>query len=121
MRTEIRLSAQSQAAIARLSADDRPRGANQSDLALSQIRARNDVEAIQAWLKNYESPNTHANYRKEAERFLLWALAELIGLTKIPVDDLRQFRLFLDAPKPSHMLWALISEMRPLASSPTTT
>lgn len=117
MTNELQLSAQSQAAIARLSIDGRARGANQADLSLSQINAGNDVEAIRAWLDNYrDRSTTYANYRKEAERLLLWALADAIGLSSIPAADLRHFRRFLDDPAPSDRLWALISDVRPLAS-----
>src|SRR3546814_9245097 len=39
-----------------------------------QIAAATDVDAITAWLARFvDSPNTFANYRKEAERLLLWS------------------------------------------------
>lgn len=36
----------------------------------------NDYDAIHLWLKQQENFNTYRSYRKEAERFLLWALLE---------------------------------------------
>jgi len=42
-----------------------------------QLAASNDLEAVQAWLAEFrDSPQTLRNYRKEAERLLLWALLE---------------------------------------------
>src|SRR3546814_14581235 len=39
-----------------------------------QIAATTDIEAITAWLARFvDSPNTFGNYRKEAERLLLWS------------------------------------------------
>src|SRR3546814_10130420 len=39
-----------------------------------QIAATTDVDAITAWLARFmDSPNTFSNYRKEAERLLLWS------------------------------------------------
>ena len=67
-----------------------------------QLAASNDLEAIQAWLAEFhDSPQTLRNYRKEAERLLLWALLErgkpLSSLTR---EDCLQYELFLADPQP---------------------
>ena len=67
-----------------------------------QIAATNDLQAVQAWLAEFEqSPQTLRCYRKEAERLLLWAISEkqkpLSSLTR---DDLRHYQKFLADPQP---------------------
>ena len=67
-----------------------------------QISAKNDLEAVQSWLSEFdESPQTQRSYRKEAERLLLWALIEkqkpLSSLTR---DDLRGYQEFMTDPQP---------------------
>jgi hypothetical protein len=54
---------------------DGSQGLNRGDRAL--LAVRNDMEAICAWLKT-RKPGGHSvrSYRKEAERFLLWAIIE---------------------------------------------
>jgi len=83
-----------------------------------QIRAETDLDAISLWLALYvESPATHAAYRKEAERLLLWALADALkGPGAIAQDDLRLFRAFLAAPERSNPIWAVIAELKPVSS-----
>src|SRR3990170_7079644 len=40
-----------------------------------QIRAKNDIEAVQCWLDEYKDrPATYRTYQKEAERFVLWCI-----------------------------------------------
>ncbi len=68
-----------------------------------QIKASNDLEAIQSWLAEFAtSPQTLRSYRKEAERLLLWSLIEkqkpLSSLTR---DDLRDYQYFLSNPTPT--------------------
>ncbi|MEI2783754.1 MAG: hypothetical protein V9H25_21990, partial [Candidatus Competibacter sp.] len=65
-----------------------------------QLAANNDLEAVQAWLAEFrDSPQTLRNYRKEAERLLLWALLErgkpLSGLTR---EDCILYENFLTDP-----------------------
>ncbi|KAH0433677.1 tyrosine-type recombinase/integrase [Paraburkholderia fungorum] len=93
-------------------------GSNLGDATRRQIRAETDLEAIALWLENYvDRATTHANYRKEAERLLLWALAEALqGPGAIAQEDLRVFRAFLAAPERSNPLWTLIAELKPLSS-----
>lgn len=70
------------------------------------ISANNDIEAIRAWLAEYEkSKKTYRNYQKEAERFLLWAVIERHKpLSSINADDLLAYSDFLDDPQP-HERW----------------
>ncbi|VVE37318.1 tyrosine-type recombinase/integrase [Pandoraea terrigena] len=95
-----------------------PFGSNLGDKALRQIRAETDLEAISLWLANYvESPSTHANYRKESDRLLLWAIADALkGPSAIAQEDLRLFRAFLAAPDPSNPIWTVIAELKPVSS-----
>lgn len=67
-----------------------------------QLAASNDLEAVQAWLAEFhDSPQTLRNYRKEAERLLLWALLErnkpLSSLTR---EDCILYENFLTDPQP---------------------
>lgn len=51
-------------------------GTNRSE-GTSSIEAQNDLEAIGSWLKaRAANPNTRSQYKKEAERFLLWITME---------------------------------------------
>jgi site-specific recombinase XerD len=68
-----------------------------------QIAADNDAAAIQAWLREFhDSPQTLRNYRKEAERLLLWSLIEqekpLSSLTR---EDMTAYQCFLADPQPA--------------------
>lgn len=40
------------------------------------LSAKNDYEAVQAWLALHESSATQRAYRKETERLILWAIVE---------------------------------------------
>lgn len=45
--------------------------------AIKQIAANTDIEGVKAWLAEFhDSPHTFRNYRKEAERLLLWSFQE---------------------------------------------
>jgi len=77
-------------------------GSNRVNDDRCQIAARNDMEAIQCWLGEYEdSPQTYRNYRKEAERLLLWGILEqqkpLSSLTR---EDFQDYEAFLKNPQP---------------------
>nr|WP_255503280.1 tyrosine-type recombinase/integrase [Cupriavidus sp. UME77] len=80
------------------------------------LEADNDLQAIQAWLAAKAPMASHASdhagevrlthtqlsYRKEAERFLLWAIFEnLTALSSVAVEDCVRFRDFLLDP-PAH-------------------
>ena len=69
------------------------------------LEAKNDYEAIAAWLATKHDPNgqgrtaTHRSYRKEAERLLLWAILEQgKPLSSLTVEDANAFKWFLAAP-----------------------
>lgn len=50
---------------------------NRAPAFACSLDASDDLDAIRIWLNARASnPNTEANYRKEAERFLLWCLVE---------------------------------------------
>ena len=52
-------------------------GTNRADTYAKLIQADNDLDAIKVWLDEYkDSPQTYRNYRKEAERLLLWSIIE---------------------------------------------
>lgn len=70
-------------------------GSNRGDR--SALSARNDMEAIQAWLARY-TPASHTRraYRKEAERLLLWATIEAAKpVSSLTVEDCIAYRNFL--------------------------
>jgi integrase len=69
------------------------------------LEAKNDYDAIAAWLATKHDPNgtgrtaTHRAYRKEAERLLLWAILENSKpLSSLTVEDVNAFKWFLAAP-----------------------
>ena len=69
------------------------------------LEAKNDYEAIAAWLATKHDPNgtgktaTHRAYRKEAERLLLWAILEHgKALSSLTVEDVNAFKWFLAKP-----------------------
>ncbi|MDB5794145.1 MAG: hypothetical protein JWR25_524 [Noviherbaspirillum sp.] len=62
-----------------------------------EIGPRNDYDAVQEWLKlKPAESNTWRSYRKEAERFLLWAIVERRRpLSSLSPDDCMAYRDFL--------------------------
>jgi site-specific recombinase XerD len=77
-------------------------GSNRADEGRSQLSARNDLDAVRAWLSNYaDKKTTFDNYRKEAERLLLWAVVQLgKPLSSLAHEDLLIFKGFLSDPQP---------------------
>lgn len=70
--------------------------------ALSHITANTDVEAVSAWLAEYQqSPQTWKCYRREAERLLLWLTHRGLTLGQVNREVLRDFEQFLADPQPS--------------------
>ena len=67
-----------------------------------QLAANNDLEAVRAWLAEFhDSPQTLRNYRKEAERLLLWALLERSKpLSSLTREDCLLYETFLADPQP---------------------
>ena len=53
-------------------------GTNRATGNRPQIAAQNDIDAIKAWLARFaDTKTTFDNYRKEAERLLLWSTVQL--------------------------------------------
>jgi len=78
-------------------------GTNRGDVENSQLSARDDLEAVRAWLANYaNTKTTYDNYRKEAERLLLWAVVQLgKPLSSLAHKDLLLFKAFLTDLQPA--------------------
>lgn len=81
---------------------DGSRGANRAPVQRCKIAAANDHAAVQAWLRlRLSGSHTWRAYRKEAERFLLWAvLHRRKPLSSLDGDDCVAYRDFLAAPGP---------------------
>ncbi len=81
---------------------DGSRGVNRAPAERCKVAAANDYEAIQAWLRlRVHGTHTWRAYRKEAERFLLWAVMERRkALSSLDGDDCVAYRDFLAAPGP---------------------
>jgi site-specific recombinase XerD len=79
---------------------------NRNTNGFCHIDATNDVEAITSWLDEFsDSPETWRNYRKEAERLLLWASITLNkSLSGLTCEDFRTYQHFLSDPTPTS-LW----------------
>ena len=77
-------------------------GSNRATGDRPQIAARNDSEAIRAWLARYtDTPATFQSYRKEAERLLLWSILQLgKPLSSLTHEDLLNYQGFLANPQP---------------------
>ncbi|MDR4127194.1 phage integrase family protein [Yanghanlia caeni] len=79
---------------------DGSKGRNRNQ-AFCLIQARNDLEAIQAYLYKYrDRPLTARAYRKELERFLLWCVCvRRIPMSSILTDDCEAYKDFIsDVP-----------------------
>lgn len=80
---------------------DGSQGTFRAPVATCILSARNDREAIQAWLALHESDATARAYRKEAERLVLWATVELgKPLSSLTTEDAISYRSFLRRPAP---------------------
>lgn len=80
-------------------------GSNRAPATRCKIAARNDHEAVQAWIDlrrpvaDTGNAHTWRAYRKEAERFLLWALFERRKpLSSLDGADCMEYRRFLAQP-----------------------
>jgi len=82
---------------------DGSNGSNRAPLARCKLAAQTDYDAIGAWLRlRVEASHTWRAYRKEAERFLLWAVIERRkALSSLDGDDCVAYRNFLAAPGPA--------------------
>ena len=77
-------------------------GTNRAAGRPAQIAAANDLDAIRAWLARFtDTKTTFENYRKEAERLLLWSIVELgKPLSSLTHDNLLAYQHFLADPQP---------------------
>jgi site-specific recombinase XerD len=87
---------------------DGTEGLNRAPGTPTRLSARNDLEAVRAWVSTYAgTPTTFMNYRKEAERLLLWSVVELRKpLSSLTHEDLLAFGHFLSDPQPASR-WVL--------------
>ncbi len=78
-------------------------GTNRATGGKSQIAATNDVDAIKAWLARFvDTKTTFENYRKEAERLLLWSTLQLEKpFSSLTHEDLLAYQRFLADPQPA--------------------
>jgi site-specific recombinase XerD len=81
-------------------------GANRATGRHAQIAAVNDLDALRAWLARFSDiQTTFENYRKEAERLLLWSIVQLgKPLSSLTHEDLLVYQHFLADPQPP-ALW----------------
>ncbi|MDY7537907.1 site-specific integrase [Undibacterium sp. RTI2.1] len=82
---------------------DGSHGANRASGNRPQIAATNDIDAIKAWLTRFhDTKTTFDNYRKEAERLLLWSTIQLgKALSSLTHEDLLMYQVFLENPQPA--------------------
>lgn len=78
-------------------------GKNRAKNGLAQIAASNDLDAIRAWLSRFvDTKTTFDNYRKEAERLLLWSVLQMgKPLSSLTHEDVLVYQYFLADPQPS--------------------
>jgi integrase len=78
-------------------------GANRATGRHAQIAATNDLDALRVWLTRFaDTKTTFENYRKEAERPLLWSIVQLgKPLSSLTHEDLLVYQHFLADPQPS--------------------
>lgn len=94
-------------------------GSNRARSASTVIAAQNDLQAIAAWLARFaDTRTTFDNYRKEAERLLLWAVAQQgKPLSSLTHEDLLVYQRFLADPQPASR-WVLARGRKPGRSHP---
>ncbi|WP_176060116.1 tyrosine-type recombinase/integrase [Paraburkholderia sp. BCC1876] len=68
-----------------------------------QVAADTDLDALRAWLARFaDTKTTFDNYRKEAERLLLWSVLQMgKPLSSLTHEDLLVYQHFLADPQPS--------------------
>lgn len=78
-------------------------GRNRAVGKVSQIRATDDLAAINAWLRNFtNSKETFQSYRKEAIRFMLWAAhAQGRSISDLTHEDMLAYLEFIEDPQPA--------------------
>ena len=81
---------------------DGSKGAFRSPKGTSTLAAKNDYQAVNAWLSLHEAAATVRSYRKEAERLMLWAILERgRPLSSLTTEDAIAYRAFLRRPSPA--------------------
>lgn len=82
---------------------DGSRGSNRASSGTRQINADNDIDAIKAWLARFfDKQTTLENYRREAERLLLWSTLELRKpISSLTHEDWLAYQQFLRDPQPA--------------------
>jgi integrase/recombinase XerD len=82
---------------------DGSQGDNRARGNRPQITANNDVDAVKAWLARFfDTKTTFDNYRKEAERLLLWSTIQLgKPLSSLTHEDWLVYQRFLSNPEPA--------------------
>ena len=71
----------------------------------SALAARNDLEAIHAFLKTRRPGHTRRSYQKEIERFLLWCILERKkAMSSLSVEDCTAYRDFISGPIPAQWI-----------------
>ncbi|MFM0140564.1 tyrosine-type recombinase/integrase [Caballeronia grimmiae] len=78
-------------------------GSNRAVTGRAQIAADNDLDAIRAWLSRFvDTKTTFENYRKEAERLLLWSVVvQGKPLSSLTHEDCLRYQQFLADPQPA--------------------
>jgi len=78
-------------------------GSNRAVTGRAQIAAGNDLDAIRAWLSRFvDTKTTFENYRKEAERLLLWSVVVLgKPLSSLTHEDCLRYQQFVADPQPA--------------------
>lgn len=73
-------------------------GRNRAPRSACSLAADDDLSAIHAWLRaRAKTPNTRSAYRKEAERFLLWAVLERqTALSSLSLEDCSDYVSWLE-------------------------
>lgn len=100
---------------------DGSHGRNRAIDRIAQIAASNDLQAIHAWLARFiDTKTTFDNYRKEAERLLLWSTLQLgKPLSSLTHEDFLVYQQFLLDPQPREK-WVSGDESRTdFLASPT--
>jgi site-specific recombinase XerD len=94
-------------------------GTNRVHGKQSQIAADNDIAAVMAWLARFaDSPATFQNYRKEAERLVLWSTIQLQKpLSSLSHEDLLAYQRFLADPQPAAR-WVITGARKPPRGDP---
>lgn len=82
---------------------DGSNGVNRANVAGLQINAKNDYEAIQAFLSEYDqSAGTCRQYTRECERLMLWSFHECKKpISSLTRQDFEGYMTFLMDPQPS--------------------